>query len=180
MANSILKQIKEDYRFTPNKGSILHTYWSSKSFRIICWFRLGGGINKLLSKFARTILHRIILGDNVLELHTKIGKGFFLAHPIGIVINDEAIIGDYVWVYQNVTIAKMYGKGSPIIGNNVLLFAGAKIIGNVKIGNNVVVGANAVVTHDVPDNAVVVGIPAKVINYNGKEINKMYKPFLKD
>lgn len=74
----------------------------------------------------------------------------------------------------------MYGKGSPVIGNNVLLFAGAKIIGNVNIGNNVVVGANAVVTHDVPDNAVVVGIPAKVINYNGKEINKMYKPFLKD
>ena len=67
----------------------------------------------------------------------------------------------------------MYGKGSPIIGNNVLLFAGAKIIGNVRIGNNVVVGANAVVTHDVPDNAVVVGIPAKVINYNGKKINKL-------
>lgn len=66
-----------------------------------------GGINKLLSKFARTILHRIILGDNVLELHTKIGKGFFLAHPIGIVINDEAIIGDYVWIYQNVTIANL-------------------------------------------------------------------------
>ena len=176
MENSILNQIKEDYIFTPNKGSLIHTYWSSKSFRITFWFRLGG--SKLISRFARTILHRIILGENVLELHTQIGKGFFLAHPIGIVINDEAIIGDYVWVYQNVTIAKMYGKGAPIIGNNVLLFAGAKIIGNVKIGDNVVIGANAVVTHDIPDNAIAVGIPAKVINYNGKEINKMYKPFI--
>lgn len=74
----------------------------------------------------------------------------------------------------------MYGKGSPIIGNNVLLFAGAKIIWNVRIGNNVVVGANAVVTHDVPDNAVVEGIPTTVINYNSKEINKMYKSFFKD
>lgn len=74
----------------------------------------------------------------------------------------------------------MYGKGASIIGNNVLLFAGAKIIGNVKIGDNVVIGVNAVVTHDIPDNAVAVGIPAKVLNYNGKEINKMYKPFIKD
>lgn len=74
----------------------------------------------------------------------------------------------------------MYDKGSPIIGNNVLLFAGAKIIWNVRIGNNVVVGANAVVTHDVPDNAVVEGIPTTVINYNSKEINKMYKSFFKD
>lgn len=113
-------------------------------------------------------------------MSTQIDKGFYLAHPIGIVINEETIIGDYVWIYQNVTIGKMYGKGSPVIGNNVLLFAGAKVIGDVKIGNNVVVGANAVVTHDVPDNAVVVGIPAKIINYNGKKINKMYKPFIKD
>ena len=62
----------------------------------------------------------------------------------------------------------------------MLLFAGAKIIGYVKIGDNVVIGANAVVTHDIPDNAVAVGVPAKFINYNGKEINKMYKPFIKD
>ena len=121
MEISILNQIKEDYIFTTNKCSLIHTYWSSKSFRITFWFLLGG--SKLISRFARTILHRIILGDNALELHTQIGKGFFLAHPIGIVINDEAIIGDYVWVYQNVTIAKMYGKGASIIGNNVLLFA---------------------------------------------------------
>lgn len=72
----------------------------------------------------------------------------------------------------------MYGKGSPRIGNNVIIFSGAKIVGNVVIGDNAVVGANAVVTHDIPDNAVAVGIPAKVINYNGLKVNQMYKPFL--
>ena len=69
----------------------------------------------------------------------------------------------------------MAGKGHPVIGDNVVAYAGAKIIGNVHVGNNVVIGANAVVTKDVPDNAVVVGVPAKVINYNGASISEQYK-----
>ena len=176
---SICRLIRLDYESIPHNGGIVHTYISSQAFRILFWLRLGGG-NKIFHLLSRTILHRLVIGNNSIELGTKIGKGLFLAHPISIVISCKSIIGDYVWIHQDVTIGNMYGKGSPIIGNNVLLFAGAKIIGNVRIGNNVVVGANAVVTHDVPENAVVVGIPAKVINYNGKEINKMYKPFLKD
>lgn len=60
------------------------------------------------------------------------------------------------------------------MGENVTILKG------VTIGDNVVIGANAVVTHDIPDNAVAVGVPAKVINYHGKKINKMYKPFIKD
>lgn len=65
-------------------------------------------------------------------------------------------------------------KGVPTIGDNVIIFAGAKIIGNVKIGNNTVIGANAVVTHNIPDNSVAVGIPAKVISNNSKNIVKYY------
>ena len=73
----------------------------------------------------------------------------------------------------------MFGKGDAIIGDNFVAFAGSKIIGNVNIGNNVVVGANAVVTKDIPDNAVVVGAPAKIINYNEEEISKMYRQLIK-
>lgn len=64
--------------------------------------------------------------------------------------------------------------GAPNIGNNCVFFAGSKIIGDISIGNNVVVGANAVVVKDVPDNAVVGGVPAKILNFNGKEISKLY------
>lgn len=66
------------------------------------------------------------------------------------------------------------GVKVPVIGNNVMLFSGCKILGNVKIGNNVVVGANAVVVKDVPDNAVVAGVPAKIISYNAKETLDLY------
>lgn len=125
-------------------------------------------------------MNRLVIGSNVLSVGTNIGKGFFLAHPLGIVINGECSIGDFVWLYQGVTLAKMYGEGSPNVGNNVIIFSGAKVVGNVRIGNNVVIGANAVVTHDIPDGGVAVGVPAKVINYNGLKINLMYKTFLKD
>lgn len=79
-------------------------------------------------------------------------------------------------IYQGVTIGSSRGSngGVPRIGNNVVVFAGTKIIGNVVIGDNVVVGANAVVTKDVPANAVVVGVPAKVISYNGASMVQSY------
>ena len=75
---------------------------------------------------------------------------------------------------QGVTVGGARGKGAPIIGDNVVLSAGCKIIGNVKIGNNVFVGANAVVVKDVPDGATVAGIPAKIINMKGTDNVTMY------
>lgn len=76
---------------------------------------------------------------------------------------------------KGVTIGIVYGPngGVPIIGNNVVLAAGLKIIGNVKIGNNVV-GAGAVVTKDIPDGAVVVGVPARIVSMSGEEVGKYY------
>lgn len=73
-----------------------------------------------------------------------------------------------VLIFQGVTIG-LGTSGIPKIGNNVVICAGSKIIGGVQVGNNVIIGANAVVTHDVPDGAVVVGIPAKIISYNAKD-----------
>ena len=86
------------------------------------------------------------------------------------------MIGKNCTIFQGVTIGSIRGikGGVPTIGDNVIIFAGAKIIGNVKIGNNTVIGANAVVTHNIPDNSVAVGIPAKVISNNSKNIVKYY------
>lgn len=102
--------------------------------------------------------------------NTQIGKGFYIGHFGTIVVNGNAIIGDNVNLSQGVTIGQANrGRniGSPIIGNEVYIGPGAKIIGNVKIGNNVAIGANAVVTNDIPDDAVVGGVPAKIISMNG-------------
>lgn len=87
-------------------------------------------------------------------------------------ISGGAVIGANCNIYQGVTIGqKLRGerKGYPIIGNEVFISPGAKIIGKVKIGNNVVIGANAVVDKDVEDNAVVGGVPAKILSYQGSE-----------
>lgn len=96
---------------------------------------------------------------------TNIGPGLFFGHTGLIRINHQVIIGKNASIAHGVTIGTkgMGDKGVPIIGDNVFIGAGAKILGKIKIGHNVCIGANAVVVHDVPDNATAVGVPAKII-----------------
>ena len=103
---------------------------------------------------------------------THIGKGFYIGHFGCIVVHPNTVIGNNVNISQGVTIGQTNRgpkSGVPKIGDGVYIGPGAKIIGAIHIGNNVAIGANAVVTHDVPDNAVVVGVPARVISMNGAE-----------
>ena len=101
---------------------------------------------------------------------TSIGKGVLFKHNgLGVVVHPKSIIGDYTQIYQNVSIAGRNGRGAPVIGNNVFIGAGACILGGIVIGNNVSIGANSVVIDNVPDDAVVVGIPGKIVKYNKKD-----------
>lgn len=103
---------------------------------------------------------------------TSIGDGFYIGHWGCIVINPLSILGRNVDVAQGVILGvsgRGEKRGCPIIGDNVYIGPGAKVIGKIKIGNNVAIGANAVVTKDVPDNAVVAGVPAIIISFEGSE-----------
>lgn len=106
-----------------------------------------------------------VLFNNEIDGRIKIGHNFRIDHPFGIIINPSVVIGDNVVIRHQVTIGNKgtINSGNPIIGNNVNIGAGAKIIGGISIGNNVSIGANSVVTHDIPDNVVVAGVPAKII-----------------
>lgn len=110
---------------------------------------------------------RLVFGPNI-GMGAQIGKGTVLGYGgIGIVIHHRAVIGENVIISQNVTIGGTSKKYDvPIIGNNCQISAGAVILGPVKIGDNCIIGANAVVLTDIPDNSVVVGIPAKIIKSN--------------
>ena len=104
-----------------------------------------------------------------IDIHPKasIGNRFFIDHGAGVVIGETAIIGDDVLIYQQVTLGgtgSAHTKRHPTIGNNVIIGAGAKVLGNITIGNNVRIGAGSVVINDVPDNSTVVGIPGRVVH----------------
>ena len=103
-----------------------------------------------------------------IEIHpgATIGKGLFIDHGMGVVIGETAEVGDDVTLYHGVTLGgtgKDKGKRHPTLGNNVIVGAGAKILGPILIGNNAKVGANAVVVKNVPEGATAIGIPAKNI-----------------
>lgn len=101
-----------------------------------------------------------------IPVNISIGKNTVLKHNgLGIVFHEKAIIGENVTIMQHVTLGGRNGRGAPIISDGVFIGTGACILGGVKIGKNAMIGANAVVITDVPDNAVVGGIPSKILKY---------------
>jgi serine O-acetyltransferase len=110
-----------------------------------------------------------------IEIHpsAQIGTGFFIDHGMGVVIGETAEIGDYVTLFQGVTLGgtgKERGKRHPTLGNHVVVGAGAKILGGIKIGDNVKIGANSVVLKSVPPNSTVIGVPARIIKTQGERL----------
>ena len=125
----------------------------------------------------RLISHisRFITG---IEIHpgAQIGQGVFIDHGMGVVIGETAIIGDRSLIYQGVTLGgtgKETGKRHPTLGDNVVVGAGAKVLGNLQIGDNVRIGAGSVVLRNVPSDCTVVGIPGRVVHRSGVKINPL-------
>ncbi|MCM8794975.1 MAG: serine O-acetyltransferase [Candidatus Omnitrophica bacterium] len=132
-----------------------------------------------LQKSGHTFLARFISQTSRfltgIEIHpgAKIGKGLFIDHGMGVVIGETTEIGDNVTLFQGVTLGgtgKERGKRHPTLGNNVVVGAGAKVLGSFRIGDNVQIGANAVVIKEVPDNSVVVGVPGRIVRQHGQEV----------
>jgi serine O-acetyltransferase len=109
-----------------------------------------------------TIWFNRVINGCVIGAKSSFDTGFVIMHPVGVVINSKVIGGKNVTIESSVVIGDEKGK-APLIGSNVFIGSGAKIIGGITIGDNVKIGANAVVVKDVPSDVTVVGIPAKII-----------------
>ena len=144
----------------------LHALWGYR-FHHWLWIRDWRFVARALSQLAR-----LITG---IEIHpgAQIGHRFFIDHGMGVVIGETAIVGDDVTLYQGVTLGgtgKESGKRHPTIGNNVVIGAGAKVLGNIVVGENCRIGSGSVVLRDVPDNSTVVGVPGHIIFRAGKRV----------
>ena len=164
MLKTILKEIQRQspwglialliYRF----GNIVYYKIKIPIIRHILWF---------LYRFLDIFIARTLTSSEI-NAKAQIGKDIVLCHGAnGIIVSPKAIIGDNVTIFHQVTIGQNSGSskewGAPKIGNNVLIGAGAKIIGPITIEDNVKIGANAVVVKNIPADSIAVGIPAKVI-----------------
>ena len=141
------------------------------SFKVMMHYRLA---HKLYMKkhyfWARLVSQRGVRKTGI-EIHpgAQIGKGFFIDHGNGVIIGETTIVGDNVTLYQGVTLGgtgKEQGKRHPTIGNNVMISAGAKVLGSFTIGDNSKIGAGSVVLEEVPPNSTVVGVPGRVVKRN--------------
>ena len=144
----------------------LHALWAHRLAHWL-WVRKVPMISRLISHFSRWITG--------IEIHpgATIGKGLFIDHGMGVVIGETAEIGDDVTMYQGVTLGgtgKEKGKRHPTIGDNVVLAAGAKVLGPIIVGDNAKVGAGAVVIRSVPPDCTAVGVPARVVACNGSRV----------
>lgn len=120
-----------------------------------------------------------------IEIHpgATIGQGVFIDHGMGVVIGETAIVGDYCLIYQGVTLGgtgKESGKRHPTLGENAVIGAGAKVLGNIQIGNNVRIGAGSVVLRDVPSDCTVVGVPGRIVYRSGVRVNPLEHGSLPD
>jgi len=153
--------------FSNEGGSYKYVFW----MRTCNYTRNSGILRYTLYPLARHLLlhYTFKLGISVPFL-ADIGSGFYIGHYGGIIVSPFSKIGKNCNLSHGVTIGQSNrgkNKGYPVVGNNVYIGPGAKIIGRVVIGDNVAIGANCVVTKDVPDNAVVVGVPGRVISFDG-------------
>ena len=144
-------------------------------------YRIAHWLHEHEHKFLARYISQRTRHKTGIEIHpgAKIGRRLVIDHGTGIVIGETAEIGDDCLLYQGVTLGgtgKDAGKRHPTIGNNVMVGAGAKVLGPFKVGNNARIAANSVVLREVPENATVVGVPGRIARICGEKLDHIHTP----
>jgi serine O-acetyltransferase len=178
MTNLFTGDIAAAFRKDPAAINIMEVITSYPGVQAILLHRIANFLHRLGIPYVPRFLSHVNRMVTQIEIHpgAKIGSDFFIDHGGGVVIGETAEIGNNVTIYQGVTlggITMTREKRHPTVGNDVVIGSGARILGPVKIGNRVRIGANAVVTEDIPDDSVVVGVPGRIVARNGREVPKI-------
>lgn len=170
--------IRDEIRIIKERDPAIHStmeVFLYPSFKVMLYYRVA---HRLYEKghyfWARWVSQRAVRKTGI-EIHpgAKIGKGLFIDHGNGVIIGETAVIGDNVTLYQGVTLGgtgKEHGKRHPTIGNNVMISAGAKVLGSFTIGDNSKIGAGSVVLSAVPPCSTVVGVPGRVVKKGNQSL----------
>ena len=173
-----IKNIKNEIRVIRERDPAIHSsleVFLYPSFKVMLHYRVAHQLYKGGHFFlARWISQRAVRKTGI-EIHpgAEIGENFFIDHGSGVIIGETAVVGNNVTLYQGVTLGgtgKEHGKRHPTIGDNVMISAGAKIIGSFKVGENSKIGAGSVVIEEVPPNCTVVGVPGRVVRRNNQKL----------
>ena len=159
----------------PAATSSLQVVLLYPGFHAVLFHRLSHRLYKMKWYFLARLISQTTKFFTGIEIHpgATIGKGLFIDHGSGVVIGETAVIGDNCTIYQGVTLGgtgKHTGKRHPTLGNNVMVGAGAKVLGPFKVGDNSKIAAGAVVLDEIPENSTAVGIPARVIKRGEQKV----------
>ena len=186
MITEYIESIKKRDPAAKSKISILLTYPGVKA---LFFHRIANFFSKAKFDLIARLISQLSRFFTGIEIHPKaeIGKNFFIDHGMGVVIGETSEIGDNVTIYHATTLGGISPsiksdeqrdvKRHPTLKNNVVVGSGAQVLGPIVVGENAKIGANAVVTKDVPANAVMVGIPAKNVNEDGSKTDTSFKPY---
>jgi len=173
IAASFRREVKAIFERDPAATNYLEALLTYSGLHALIFYRISRALFKTHVPFFPRYISQAGRFFTGIEIHpgAVIGSGLFIDHGMGVVIGETAAIGDNVTLYQGVTLGgtgKEPGKRHPTLGSNIVVGAGAKILGNITIGDNVNIGANAVVVRDVPSNSTVVGVPGRIARQEGK------------
>ena len=173
-----IKFIKEEMQVIRERDPAMHSnmeVFLYPSFKAIIYYRIAHKLYEGKHYFWARWVSQKGARKTGIEIHpgARIGKGLFIDHGNGVIIGETAIVGDNVTLYQGVTLGgtgKEHGKRHPTLCNNVMVSAGATVLGSFTIGENSKIGAGSVVLEEVPPNSTVVGVPGRVVKRNNQSV----------
>ena len=176
MFKFIREEISAIMERDPAARNAFEVFFMYPGFHAVFWHRLSHWLFKRKRYTLARYVSQTIRFWTGIEIHpgAKLGKGLFIDHGMGVIIGETTEIGDNCTIYQGVTLGgtgKDIGKRHPTLGNNVLVGAGAKVLGPFKVGDNSKIAANAVVLSEVPENCTCVGVPARIVKVNNKRVS---------